>query len=173
MVLLLEIFLSLVRIIFLFTAVLLTYILGDYAYLAINHFLYSINSPCLEVISFLVVLVPTLALFYGIHIQKYFWQRQNHYNYIILLVSFIIGAVLTIIPVNLFTPSSMMTAMTCPEQQNVVGKLLQIVSTGLITALLGFIGVDIGVTLKATSHHLTTRKHFGTASKSSRKKRKK
>lgn len=170
-VILLEIFLSLVRITLLFTVALLTYILGDYAYIAINHFLYSINSPCLQIIALLVVIVPTVALFYGIHVKKYFWQRQNHYNFLILLVSFIVGVILTMIPVNILTASGLTSTMACPEQQTTLGVFLNILSTGLITALLGFIGVDIGVTLKAASHHLTTSNSPSSSKKTTKKKK--
>jgi hypothetical protein len=152
-----EIFASIVRIFLLFFGVAFSFTLGNTLYNQINSFLYSISLPCIELISFLVVLVPPVALYFGIHHKRYFWQRENRYNVTVLLVSFLVGFVFTILPFN-YAPS-WVAAPQCAASPDLLARFLQVIGTGLVTALFAYIGMDLGVSLKHLSHHVHKKSH--------------
>lgn len=161
-------FLSLIRVGLLLLGALLTFILGTTVYMNVNHFLDTWYLPCLELISFLVVIVPVAALFYGVHIQKYFWQRESLYNNRIFLVSYLIGILLSLIPKETFSNITTQLGQTCVAPSDPIAQITHVLSTGLLTSLLAYIGIDIGVSLKQTSKSVTSIGH-----KTHRKPRKK
>lgn len=149
MVAILELLLIVFRIGLLVSGVILTFFVGEHMYLSLNRFLQSWYLPCLEIITSLVAFVPAAAIFYGIHIRKYFWQREKHYNNVIFLVSYAVGALLALVPESALL--TMQTGQSCGTAPDLIGKFAYATTTGLITAVLAYIGMDIGVSLKHTS----------------------
>lgn len=152
MPLLLEIFLSLVRIIFLFTGTLISIIFGREIYISINSFLQTYTFPCLEIISFLVIFSPAVGIFIGTHIQKYFWQRHTRYNTLIFITAFCAGVGLTFIPLGTITQDT----AYCASPTQTLPMLSHMFGTGLITAIFTMIGMDYGVVLKHGSKFMQT-----------------
>ncbi len=158
MAIFLELYLSIIRILLLFFGVIGTYFIGNTTYISINSFLYSITSPCLQLISFLVVFTMPLSVFYGIHIRKYFWQRSKKYNQLLLLISFVLGLLFTLTSTN---TSFISSAVYCHSQVNLIGKIGQFIGTSLVIVLFVYIGTDIGVSLKHFSKKVQNNKKLG------------
>ncbi len=148
-----EILFGVIRIFLLLFTTLLSYYLGSAVYHNVNTFLYANSLPCVEVIAFLLSAVPVFFVFFGIGIQKYFWQRPGHYNWVILLVSYAIGAVISFLPLNTLFASSLATN-PCPEQVTLVARIAHALASGLLTSVLAFAGMDLGVSLKHVSHRI-------------------
>jgi len=146
---LVALFSSLLRIILLLVGIYLALALTLTGVQGANAFLAANNYPCLEVISLLVVLVPPIGILYGQHIRRYFWQRMGHYNWIILGVSLIVGISLAFISTGYF--SELEGADACQVPASTLGITTYILGTSVVTAILAFIGVDFGVTLKHLS----------------------
>lgn len=149
MLFIIEILLSFFRIVILLCGVLITFFFGDTLYITINRFLSSFYIPCLEIISYIIAFVPVIALFYGIHVQKFFWQRSKKYNQKVFLISYAIGILLALIPTDTFT--SVSTGQACVAPVDLLAKITYAIATGVITSLFAYIGMDIGVSLKHTS----------------------
>lgn len=147
MALLLEIFLSGVRIVFLFTGSLLAFVFGFTFYNDANTFLLAHNLPTLELIALLVAFVPVIALLYGVHIRKYFWRRSKRYNLIVFLFSFLAGLLIALFPLS-----------TCGVPIPISSQVIIALTTGIITSLLAYIGLDVGVVVKHISVHVLSEK---------------
>lgn len=167
MPILLEIFLSLVRIIFLFTGALISILFGREVYITINSFLQTYTFPCLEIISFLVIFAPAVGIFIGTHVQKYFWQRHTKYNTIVFTAAFLAGVILTFIPLGDIIMTQ--NAGFCASPTQLLPQLSHMFGTGLITGILTVLGVDYGVALKHSSRLMQTTKFKKTQSKKRRK----
>jgi len=154
---------SLLRIILLLVGVMIALYIGSSGYQSVNAFLSSNNLPCLEVISSLVVIVPVVTLFYGQHVRRYFWQRMRRFNAYILLGSLLVGLLFTILPHDLISPS----ITNCQARLDWNSKITYGLGTAVLTALLAFIGFDLGVTLK----HISLKLHHHHGHQKSSKKR--
>jgi|SRR6185437_5565542 len=158
MVFLLELLLGLIEpILFVFGAI-FTFIFGSVIYHKINSFLYSFTTPCLEMTTLLVALISPLAFFYGVHHKKFLTQRSNRHNLVIFVLSYVFGTIVTLLPIG-YSSVFDSTQLACLPQTTLVGKIAQIVSTGLITSFLAYLNVDIGVLYANTVRaHLRKRK---------------
>src|SRR5438105_102606 len=153
MTLILELLFSAGRIVLLLFGIVFIFLFANLVYKDLNSFLYAYDSPCIALISLLVALVPTAAFFYGAHIRKYFWQRENHYNWIIFFISYVIGTILTFYPesyIGIFHA----TGTYCPMHIDFSSKIQQSISTGIVTSLLAYMGMDLGVVVKHLGHTL-------------------
>ncbi len=156
-------FASLLRIILLLVGIMLALSLATSSYSTINSFLVGNNYPCLEVISGLVVIVPVVAIFYGQHIRKFFWQRMRHYNLVILLSALGFGFLMAFLPIDFLSQD----LPQCAPATNIAGKFTYALATSVVAAVFAFLGVDFGVTLK----HLSLRVHHPHTTKSRKRKR--
>lgn len=145
-----QLFASLLRIILLLVGIMLALSLATSGYSTINTFLESNNYPCLEVISSLVVIVPVIAIFYGQHIQKFFWQRMRHYNLVILLSALGFGLLMAFLPIDFLSQG----LPHCTPAADLLSKLTYALGTSLVAAVFAFLGVDLGVILKHLSLHI-------------------
>ena len=157
MPILVEVFASIIRIFLLFFGLAFSFTLGNTLYIQINSFLYTISLPCLELISFLVLFIPPIAFYFGIHHKEFFWQREEKYNSTVFIVSFILGVIFTLLPLN-YT-SWWATNPQCLSQPDLLSKFVQVLGTGLAAALFAYLGMDIGVAFKHLSHHVHKKKH--------------
>jgi RsiW-degrading membrane proteinase PrsW (M82 family) len=170
MLVLFEVFFSLVRIIILLLGAVLTLILGDSVNDAINNFLVSLHFPCLGLISFLVIFVTPFAMIYGAHIRRFFWQREKHYNLIILVVSFLIGAIISFLPIDTAFTINQATDMSCNPSSGLNAHVIHMFGTALVTMVFATVGMDLGVVLKHVSHRIKNRTSE-TKKKTTRKKK--
>jgi len=152
MIYLLELFFSTFRILLLFFAIIIIYIFGNAVYININNFLYSSTSPCVEIISMLIAFVPVIGLLYGIHIKKSFWKRSFQYNLIVFVISYAFGVIIAFLPFGGTLGFSNSFILFCPQQPTFLTKISESIATGLISALLAYLGMDFGITLKRFSH---------------------
>lgn len=164
-----EIYLSILRIFILIFGFYLTLLLGTSTVAAINKFLYGSYLPCLEIISFLITFIPPIAIFYGIKEQRYFWQKPVVTNVIVLSVSFVIGVILSFFSSDLIHAFVNTPATYCISPQDPLEQFYRTLGTGLVASVFGFIGVDIGVSLKHVSRKMVS--PYKMTSKSKKKKR--
>jgi len=144
MAFLLELLLSLIEpILFLFGAI-FTFLFGNALYHKINSFLYSFTTPCIEMTSLLIALISPIAFFYGVHHKKFLTQRSNKHNFIIFVISYVFGTIVTFLPIS-YSSVFNSTQLACLPQTTLIGKIAEVVSTGLITSFLAYLNVDIGV----------------------------
>lgn len=120
------------------------YLLGNAAISAINSFLYSIDTPCLEVITLIIAFVSPLGYLYGANHKKFFSQRSNRHNLNVFLISFVFGIAVTFFPIN-YNYTLNGTEAFCPNQITFIDQIGQSISTGTITAIVAFLSLDLGV----------------------------
>ena len=163
MALLLEIYLSLIRIFLLFTGILITVVFGEKAIMFFNSALQALGLPCIELMSFLIIVLLPLGMLYGIHIQKYFWQRTTKYNSLVFLFAFLIGVFLTAVPIDsdvvmYISGSTRAFSQSCFASFATQPQFAYIVGSGIIGGVFGLIGMDFGVALKHVSKKISTHK---------------
>lgn len=179
MLLLLELYLSVLRIVLLLLGVLLSIFLGDKFYGGINNFLRFLSFPCIEIISVLVVLFLPAGMFYGIFIQKYFWRRKTHYNTKLFFTAFIVGFLLALTPISDSVTFSYQQGIgqqvmsSCLSSSDILTKSAHMVGSGIVAALFAFLGMDIGVGLKGISKKFSTEKTISISRQKKIKKKKK
>ena len=132
----------------------LSILFGNGIYDGVNRFLLSNNFPCLGLISFLVIFVTPFAMLYGAHIRRFFWQRENHFNLVILLTSFLIGVIVSLLPIDFAFTMSRNTDVNCNPIMSLNATLIHTLGTALISTLLAVLGMDFGVVLKHVSRHI-------------------
>lgn len=170
MIIAFEVFLSLIRIFLLLIGTLIVYVLGASVYTHVNGYLIQWSAPCIEIITSLVTIIPIIALFYGIHVQKFFWKRENDYNKKIFLISFAFGILIALIPWHSAVPAS--SELLCRTPIQWVDKIVYAIVTGALTSLLAAIGMDIGVLLKHSSKRIVSTKSTKSGKKSAKRRKK-
>jgi len=166
MLLLLELYVSVLRILLLLLGVVVTLVLGDRVYLLLNSFLSGFYLPCIEFIAFLVIYVLPGALVYGAFVEKHFFKRETRHNIKIFLFSFLSGVGLALLPFSntvfvsfqnpILNHSVLISSCVTPGYPL---KIFELIGSGLVAVVFGFIGMDLGVLLKHASHKIHTR-HF-------------
>jgi uncharacterized membrane protein YbjE (DUF340 family) len=142
MIYFIEILLSIIEPLLFFFGIFASYVLGSTIYRAVNSFLYSFNTPCIEMVSLLIAVIAPVAFFYGFYHKKFFSHRSNQHNFFIFVLSFAFGTIMTFLPIN-YTINN--TILYCPQQTTIMTQIAQSISTGLITAFLTYISLDLGV----------------------------
>lgn len=122
----------------------LSYLLGKEIYTTVNGFLYSINTPCLEVISFLIAVVSPVAFYYGVYHKTFLFRRSTKHHLTVFLLSYAFGTLVTFLPIG-STMSYATGQLYCPQQLTLNAKIAQSIATGLITSFLAFLNLDLGV----------------------------
>lgn len=153
MVILVEFFLFLVRLILLQTGVLIAYVFGDNIFKAFA----ATRSPCVELLAFFIAIVPIVFLVIGAMHRRYFWQRPGFFNWIVVAVSFVIAFASTFLPGKYLSILDSSLSV-CQQPTGNIQIYSQFLFTGLIVSLIAFVGMDFGVALKHVSHHLQTGK---------------
>ncbi len=158
MIYLLELLFFLSRIIFLTFGAIFSFLLGDTVYQGLNQFLYTFSIPCVEATALLIALITPIAFFYGVHHKKSFFHRGNHYNAGIFSLAFLFGILIILLPnsfLGIFIPQPY-----CALQANPLSRVLQGISTGIITAFITYAGLDLGVIYALhIEHRLRRKKH--------------
>jgi hypothetical protein len=142
MIFLIEVLFFIIRIAFLSLGAILSFILGSGVYSLVNSFLYANTIPCIETISLLAALIAPVAFFYGIHHKKHFFQRGNHYNLIIFILSYLFGTILVLLPPKYL---NWVPQAYCIPQLGLISKISQSIATGWITSFLAYLSLDFGV----------------------------
>lgn len=169
MVILVEFLFSILRIAVLFAGVSITVLLGKSVHDGVNAFLQSTYFPCLEVISLFAITIIPFAIYYGIAVRKFFWQRSRVYNIRVFIFTYAIGVALALLPAESFLANS--AAASCIAPHETLSRLAHVLGTALVTSLFGLIGMDIGVSLKHFSKRVALYKPRRSSPKSAKKKK--